>query len=151
MSFDAVQPDIITRRKLAARLLEAVIDEEMTAQVALNRWPYQNPEDLIDESDPSLDIAYQALWHFEADETQQQTEMFYLDAQLTLLQQIADTLALGEALPEHLLEVYSPEHRARFFFNQPIWNTYQSSWSRWGMRCWKFIQKTAHQAWNALR
>jgi len=151
MSFDAVPSDIITRRKLAARLLEAVVDEEMTPQVALNRWPYQNPEALIDENDPSLDIAYQALWHFEADETQQKTEIFYLDAQLTLLQQMANTLALGQPLPEHLLEAYTPEHRARFFFNQPLWSTYQTSWSRWVMRLWEFIRRTAHQAWDALR
>ncbi len=151
MGLEAENPEIIERRKQAARLLEAVVDEEITAQVALNRWPYQNPESFIDESDPSLDIAYQALWHFEADEAQQKNELFYLDTQLTLLQQMADTLALGQALPAHMLTAYSPEHRARFFFSQPILTNYQTMGSRQLMRFWQFCQKTVYQAIQALR
>ena len=40
-------------------------------------------------------VAYQALWHFEADEDKQRAEVFYMDAQLELMRQMAvqDTLA----------------------------------------------------------
>jgi len=82
------------RRAKAAQLLQAVIDETLEPRMAINRWPESH-----DSQDPSLDCAYLALWHFEADEVQQKTELFYMDAQLELLQQIAHCLTAGQNLP----------------------------------------------------
>lgn len=106
------EPDNRILRQQAAQLIEAVLDERMEARLAILRWPEQG---LL--PDPSLEIAYQALWHFEADETQQQSELFYLDAQLELLRQIAWFLKDGRDLPAHFLQGYSPAHQPRYFYD----------------------------------
>lgn len=112
-----IETDSLTKkRKQAGQLLDALLDECISAQVALNRWPETD-----EPGDSSLDIAYQALWHFEADEDKQQTELFYMDAQLELLRQIAGFLNRGEALPAYMLRIYAPEHHTRFFYPLSFW------------------------------
>jgi hypothetical protein len=68
-----------------------------------------------------LSCAYQALWHFEADEDKQQTELFYMDAQLELLRQMAGFLKEGQELPLYILRMYSPQQAVRFFYARPWW------------------------------
>jgi hypothetical protein len=97
-------------RQQAALLLEQVTDEQISPRIALNNWPF-HPK----WQDPTLEIAYQALWHFEADEEKQKTELFYMDMQLELLRQMGRILAKGQALPDHLVRYYSLEHRARYY------------------------------------
>lgn len=105
-------PQQLARRQYAAQLLEAVIDERMEPRLAINRWP-----EPVELPDPSLDAAWQALWHFEADEDKQQTEMFYLDAQLELLRQMALHLKAGRDLPAYFLRTYPEEHQVQFFYD----------------------------------
>jgi hypothetical protein len=102
---------LIQNRKQAAVLLEAVLDERLEPRLAINRWP-----ETADCPDSSLDVAYQALWYFESDEERQKSELFYMDAQLELLKQIAGFLEQGQALPAYMHQVYSPESRVRFFY-----------------------------------
>ncbi len=106
------------RRQQAGCLLNDVLEERLAAQLAITRWPESGAQDL---PDPSLDTAWQALWHFEADEHRQKTELFYLDAQLELLRQMAGFLSQGQDLPAYFLHRYSKEHRIRFFYNLPVW------------------------------
>lgn len=94
----------------AGELIEAVIDERMEPRVALNHWP-----DVYTGQDKVLDIAYQSLWHFEADEDRQKTEMFYMDAQLELLKQISNRLKKGEELPQYFDNQYDPAMLADFY------------------------------------
>jgi hypothetical protein len=94
----------LQNRLLGAALIEAVLDEEISPRLALNRWPTSKDSSC---HDGSLTAAYQALWHFESDEEKQQTEIFYLDAQLDLLKQMAKYLGQGKSLPEYLRVGYS--------------------------------------------
>jgi hypothetical protein len=109
-------PDRLKKRQLAAQLLAAVTDERLSPQLAINRWPESGHY-----TDPSLEVAYQALWHFEADEEKQQTELFYLDAQLELLRQMSAFLQEGRDLPAYFLKGYTPNHRVRFFYPLSVW------------------------------
>lgn len=111
-------PEILwkTQRQQAGRLIEAVLDEELTARRALNRWP----PGLAGCQDASLDSAYQALWHFESDETQQQTQVYYLDAQIELLKQMSRYLSQGKTLPSYLITPYPEEHRVRFYQDKRV-------------------------------
>lgn len=97
------------RRQEAAELMEAVLDERITPQQALNQWPSGN------WYDTSLAVAYQMLWHLEADEDQQQTELYYMDAQLALIQETARILFRGADLPPHLSMVYPHTHQVRYY------------------------------------
>lgn len=106
-------------RVQVAQLLDAVIDEQVSAQVAINRWPV--PQTVVD---PSLECAFWALWHFEADEAQQQTEVYYLDAQLELLRQMARFLAQGQDLPGYMLASYAGHDPVRFYYKQSPWQDY---------------------------
>ncbi len=95
----------LSNRQKAAHLLEAVFDECLTSRQAINKWP------CVLGPDRSLDTAYQALMHFEADEEQQQTELFYIDAQLELLIQMVAYLSKDEPLPPYMLKAYEEEAR----------------------------------------
>ncbi|MEB3244725.1 MAG: hypothetical protein VKJ06_01930 [Vampirovibrionales bacterium] len=94
------------RRQHAGHLLEAVLDETLTARQALNRWPLFAPGK--PEPDPSLAAAYQALWHFESDEEKQQGQVFYMDIQFEMLSAMSRFLKLGQPLPPDILTHYEP-------------------------------------------
>ncbi len=99
---------LVEQRKLAGMLIQQVLEEQTSASYALTRWPEYT-------EDPSLDSAYQALWYFEADEDRHQVELFYLDVQLQLLQQIGAFLKQGQPLPQYLLQQYPPEFKIRYY------------------------------------
>ncbi|HEY9746057.1 MAG TPA: hypothetical protein V6C99_07555 [Oculatellaceae cyanobacterium] len=115
----AVEHSVQAFRKQVAELFEAVLDERITAQVAINRWPV--PDTCLD---PSLTCAFWVLWHFEADEVQQQSELYYLDAQLELLRQIAFFFNRGQDLPPYILAAYSGQPPVRFYTARTPWQAY---------------------------
>lgn len=128
------------RRLRAAQLIEAVLDEQIEPRIAINRWPESD-----ELADPSLDCAYQALWHFEADGDKQQSELFYMDAQLELLRQIATSLAQGQDLPPYILRMYHQQTPVRFFYNVSFWqdslrffNRLRGEFSDAWQRVWTF-------------
>jgi hypothetical protein len=133
------------RRRQAAWLLEAVLEERMEARLAINRWPEPFPDCPPEErADPSLDAAYQALWYFESDEERHHTEMFYLDAQLELLRQMAVFLKEGRDLPAYIRQAYSPEHHLSFYYPQSWWESLRqelkqqiAAWVSAWKRVWK--------------
>lgn len=141
MSFALPQTQL-ERRQRAAQLLEAVIDEAIEPRIAINRWP-ESP----DVPDPSVDCAYLALWHFEADETQQKTEVFYMDAQLELLRQVTSHLKMGRDLPPHILRTYIPAPPVRFYYPGSIWAAIQ----RYAMGLWQQGQHAFSTALALLR
>jgi hypothetical protein len=114
---------LIAQRKQAAWLLEAVMDERMEARLAINSWPERvmGSDDGIEHRDLSLDAAYQALWYFESDEERHQNEMFYLDAQLELLRQMATFLKQGKELPAYMIRHYTPESYLQFYYPRNFW------------------------------
>lgn len=129
------------RRKRAAALLEAVLDEKIEPCIAINRWPQSDSS-----FDPSLDCAFQALWHFESDTEKQATEIFYLDAQLELLRQMAHTLQQGESLPAYILQLYGAAPKARFFYDYSLLKESNRLFKKnieWFFELW-------HTAWKSI-
>jgi hypothetical protein len=108
--------DPLDKRQRAAQLIEAVLDERIEPRIAINRWPESTTL-----PDASMFCAYQALWHFEADEEKHRSEMFYLDAQLELLRQIACFLKQGKDLPPYIIRMYSADHQTRFYYYRSWW------------------------------
>lgn len=139
MAFAQVQGKAAKRQR-AAQLLEAVIQEEVEPRLAINRWP----ETLDEPVDPSLECAFQALWHFEADEDKQQSEIFYMDAQLELLRQMAQFLKEGKDLPAYMLRMYSPQNKVRFFYLIPPWEEGKRLLRQYGQE----VKETWQAAWQ---
>ena len=115
------------RRQQAARLIQAVLDEEVSAGYALTAWPEGGSTAEMAE-DTSLQAAYQSLWHFEADEDRQKSELFYMDAQLELLGQMTRHLSRGRDLPPYMLNAYvntysCKEHRATYYHHHSFFGT----------------------------
>lgn len=134
-------------RKQAAWLLEAVMDERMEARLAINSWPERvmGSDDGIDQYDPSLAAAYQALWYFESDEERQANELFYLDAQLELLRQMAAFLKQGKELPAYMIRHYCPEQALQFYYSRNFWQWlcyqakhHKTEWLQAWKRAWPF-------------
>lgn len=113
MSSPELEAQVLRNRLSAGNLLDAVLDERMEARQAIVRWPEAG-----ECPDSSLEVAYQALWHFESDEDRQRGELFYMDAQFELLSQMARYLQAGKPLPPYMLKAYSPDYRVRFFYGQ---------------------------------
>lgn len=108
------KPSLAELRAACAALLIQAVEETLSARQAINRWPAPRG------TDPSLDVAYQALLHFEADDDQQQSELFYMDAQLALLSQMAAFLAQNRPLPPYILTAYSSEHQTAVFDERAV-------------------------------
>lgn len=87
-------------RQKVAGVLNQVLLQQITPRQGLNTWPAMSGQD------ESVDAAYMALMYFEGDEDRQKEELFYADAQLAHLAEIADTLAKGEALEEIVVSQY---------------------------------------------
>jgi hypothetical protein len=117
-------------RQQVAALLDAVADEQVAPQVAINRWPVPQGH-----QDASLDCAFWALWHFEADEAQQQSELYYMDTQLELLRQMAGFLGQGRDLPPYMLAGYGDHPAVRFYYAHSPWLDY---WQRVSERWQRF-------------
>ena len=98
-----------TPRQIAARLILDLLDDVLNAREVINRWPVPHA------TDPSLDTAFQAICHFEADETQQQRVSYYVDVQLDMLNQMQACLARDDDLPAWMLHGYGPDHRTGYY------------------------------------
>jgi hypothetical protein len=154
--------DLGARRRQAGKLLNAVFDETLTPRQAINQWPCL-PGNA--EPDPSLAAAFQSLWHFEADETQQQTTVFYLDVQLDVLLTMARLLSQGLPLPEELLAYYGQSetlpsldrpHKHDPGANppieygiQPFWRWIQAQWKSYNHDLKKRIRRIKH-TWTMI-
>lgn len=147
---------IEARRKQAATLLEAVIEERLMPAVALSQWPLLSG---VSESssrpvkeDPSLLVAYQTLWFFEADsDDRHHQETFYLDAQLQLLNLMMRYFSLGKPLPEYLLSAYSAEHQTAYYQTKSYWQMVLDSFTGVVNFCCHKLQLLWDTALRAIR
>jgi hypothetical protein len=106
-------------RQLAATLIEALLDERLSARQVINQWPVYN-----NTSDRSLMLALKMVWYFEADELMHKTELFYADLQLTLLAEVARCFKNEQPLPFHILNAYQIQKEPMYFYNQQtFWNS----------------------------
>ncbi len=105
----------IAYRKQASILVEAVLDEEISARAALNSWPREGNEDA------SVGCAYTMLWYFEADEDRHHLEVYYLDAQIQLFREVINYLKQGQSLPDALIQEYKDKFAPSELHYAKIW------------------------------
>ena len=108
-------PAEYTLRQRAAFLLNNLLEEALTPQQVINRWPTMYPSD-----DSSLNAAYQMIWHLEADEELQAQEPLYLDTQLATLELAYQALGRNESLPDAILVAYPPRPSGQFYAEKSL-------------------------------
>ena len=90
----------IKNRKYVGRLVYSVLTERKSVREALLLFP--------DSSDKSIECAYHALVHFEADEDLRYKDYEYREEQNDYLEFIAQTLSEGKSLPRNIIADYEP-------------------------------------------
>lgn len=91
-------------RKKVSILIFNVLTQKMSVLDALKEYPKNL-------SDPTLNAAFHALVHFEADEDFRKRDSLYRDEQDSCLEDIANILAKGEPLPCNIIEEYDKYHK----------------------------------------
>lgn len=87
-------------REFVSRLIINVLTDKICAREAILHFP-ENHKDI------SIQAAYHALVHREADEDLRRMDLLYKEEQDEYLEFIANTLATGEDLPSNILSNYS--------------------------------------------
>lgn len=95
--------DEIKNRKYVARLVYEVLTERKTAREAILRFP--------ETRDKSIECAYHALVHFEADEEIRYKDFDYREEQNDYLEFIAQTLSEGKSLPRNIIADYEAYYK----------------------------------------
>jgi len=93
--------EIIKNRKFVSELIFQVLTERKTVREALSQYP-----SFECESDRSLEAAWHAIVHFEADEDIRAKDIEYAEAQNEYLEFIAFTLQKGNELPQNIIDEY---------------------------------------------
>ena len=91
------------RKKVSSLILE-VLTQKISVLEALKDYPRNL-------GDPTLNAAFHALVHFEADEDLRNADALYRDEQDAYLEDIADILSDGSALPYNIIEEYNKYHK----------------------------------------
>ena len=95
--------DDIKNRKYVGRLVYAVLTERKTVREAILLFP--------ESSDKSIECAYHALVHSEADEDLRYQDYDYREVQDDYLEFIAETLSQGKSLPRNIIADYEPYYK----------------------------------------
>ena len=93
----------IKNRKYIGRLIYSVLAERKSVREALLLFP--------ESSDKSIECAYHALVHFEADEDLRYKDYEYREEQNDYLEFIAQTLSEGKSLPRNIIADYEPYYK----------------------------------------
>ena len=86
-------------RSLVAVLIRKVLIGALTVGEAVRNFPF-------DTGDKSVNAAYHALVHYEADEDLRRRDILYREEQDDYLEMIAFTLEKGENLPDNIIRNY---------------------------------------------
>ena len=108
--------------KFISRLIAYVLSEKISVREALIRFPKNC-------SNGSIEAAWHALCHLEADEDLRKKDKMYADAQDEYLEYIAAALGKGLELPANIINSYLPYHDEALI---PSDNTFKSI-----IRCFK--------------
>lgn len=90
-------------RKFVGRLIFAVLTERKTVKDALLLFP--------DIKDKSIECAYHALVHYEADSDIRYHDIEYREAQDEYLEFMAQTLVEGNSLPRNIIADYEQYYK----------------------------------------
>lgn len=114
--------DCKEERKFISKLIFDVLSEKISVREALIRFPKNC-------SNGSIEAAWHALCHLEADEDLRKKDKMYADTQDEYIEYIALTLSKGLELPENIINSYLPYHDEALI---PSDNTFKSI-----IRCFK--------------
>lgn len=90
-------------RQFVSRLIISVLTEQVNVREAIKMFP--------ETTDRSIECAYHALVHFEADEEMRRIDIEYREAQDDYLESIAQTLSQGKDLPKNIIDEYKPYYK----------------------------------------
>ena len=100
--------DFKENRAFVAVLIRKVLIGALTVGEAVRNFPF-------DTGDKSLEAAYHALVHYEADEDLRRRDLMYREEQDEYMEMIAYTLDKGDSLPDNIIRNYENITRNRVF------------------------------------
>lgn len=112
-------------RKLVSELIRKVLIGELTVKEALPMFP-------SDTNDKSVDAAFHALVHYEADEDLRKRDLLYREEQDDYLTLVFQTLEKGETLPDNIIRNYEKYYKKA---DIPLPNNFKSNLRRF----WRFL------------
>jgi hypothetical protein len=112
-------------RKLVSELIRKVLVGELTVQQAIPMFP-------SDVKDKSIDAAFHALVHYEADEDIRKRDIMYKDEQDDYLTLVFQALEEGEPLPDNIIRNYEKYYKKA---DIPMPNNFKSNL----IRFWRFL------------
>ena len=107
--------DYTSQRKTAGDIIIGVLTEHFCVREGLLMFP----KDALD--DPSIQAAWFALCHYEADEDLRRRDINYADEQQKLLEMIAFTFKDGKELPQNIISAYEKYHSEVLIAPQRGW------------------------------
>jgi len=90
-------------RKFVGRLIYAVLTERKNVREAIKLFP--------DTKDKSIECAYHALVHYDADEDMRYKDIEFREEQDDYLEFIAETLCAGKELPRNIIADYEDYYK----------------------------------------
>ena len=104
----------ISDRKDVAQLIRLVLVGKCCVREAINQFPNKT-------EDESIQAAYHALVHFEADEDLRRRDALYKEEQDNYLMFISETLERGEDLPFNIINSYKEFYKSADIPNGNDW------------------------------
>ena len=89
----------VENRMLVSELIRKVLVGAISVREAVTMFPF-------DTDDKSIEAAYHALIHYEADEALRKRDILYKEEQDEYLELIFQTLGNGESLPDNIIRNY---------------------------------------------
>lgn len=117
--------DFISERQLVGNIIIAVLTERISVKNGLLMFPKGC-------EDPSVNAAWHALCHYEADEEIRLKDIEYNNQQVELLELIAFTFKDGNPLPQNIIESYKP-----FYKDDPIF--YEKGFKGFLKKLFRFV------------
>lgn len=112
-------------RILVSELIRKVLIGELTVRDAIINFP-------ANTNDKSIDAAFHALVHYEADEDFRKKDIMYKEEQDDYLTLIFQTLETGEPLPDNIIRNYEKYYKKA---DIPMPNNFKSNL----IRFWRFL------------
>lgn len=97
-------------RVFVSDLLFSVLTEKISVLEAVSHFPKNT-------NDKSLDIAFHALMHYEADEDLRKKDALYKQEQDDYLEILAQTLKTGDDLPQNIIDEYEKLYSGTVLYN----------------------------------
>ena len=98
------EKDYTKERQLTGNIIIAVLTERISVKKGLLLFPKGC-------ADPSVQAAWHALCHYEADEDIRAKDIEYNNQQIELLEMIAFAFKDGSTLPQTIIEAYHPYYK----------------------------------------